>query len=176
MKLLSTFLILYLTTQITFGQEFSKNFDSASGFISFTNAFKTNDSGYVVFGERSMINNKWDEIFVKLNSFGDTVFTTIISTNENRFQPPSIVQSLTDSSFYLINSVIASNSRDSIAFLVKLNSLGEIIWQKQYAIQNSTVRFTNIKLVTPDSIFITGLLNFVLHIVFAKLFHPVNLI
>ena len=156
MKLLSTFLILYLTTQITFGQEFSKNFDSASGFISFTNAFKTNDSGYVVFGERSMINNKWDEIFVKLNSFGDTVFTTIISTNENRFQPPSIVQSLTDSSFYLINSVIASNSRDSIAFLVKLNSLGEIIWQKQYAIQNSTVRFTNIKLVTPDSIFITG--------------------
>jgi len=155
MKLLIVLSIFFISSKITCGQEFSKEFNNATGFVLFTKAFKTNDSGYVVFGKRNIINNKWDEILVKLNSVGDTVFTTILSANES-IANPSIVQSISDSSFFVVGGIQNAISFDSIAFLAKINSMGEIIWQKQYSIQDSAISFTNLKLIAPDSLFIIG--------------------
>ncbi|MBK6990244.1 MAG: hypothetical protein IPH33_19475 [Bacteroidetes bacterium] len=41
---------------------------------------------------------------MKLNSVGDTVFTTILSANES-IANPSIVQSISDSSFFVVGGI-----------------------------------------------------------------------
>ncbi|MBK6398603.1 MAG: hypothetical protein IPF75_10150 [Bacteroidetes bacterium] len=66
----------------------------------------------------------------------------------------SVEQSDVDSSFFILAN------KDSASCIINIDKVGEILWQKNYQLQNSLLNFRKMKLVGNDSIFILGRIGY----------------
>ncbi|MBP9791127.1 MAG: T9SS type A sorting domain-containing protein [Bacteroidia bacterium] len=129
-------------------QIFSKEFGSASDTIDAKEILIAKDSGIAIFANSR--SNSFDEIvFIKMNELGDTLFTKRYSSNKDLIIG-NVEQSDVDSSFFVLAK------KDSASCIINIDKVGNIIWQKNYQLQDSLLFFRKMKLVDNDSIFILG--------------------
>lgn len=154
MKNIFYIVFIFLITKGTSAQYFSKEFGDSFHRISFTQGYKTSDSGYAIFGTLTDTVKSMG-LFVKCDRNGDTMFTSLFSAGSN-IVDLSVEQSLADGSFYMLGNILNSSDHDSIAFLAKIDSAGELVWQNYYSVQDTSVRFKQVTLVGSDSLFLSG--------------------
>ncbi|MBK6987524.1 MAG: hypothetical protein IPH33_04340 [Bacteroidetes bacterium] len=79
-----------------------------------------------------------------MNELGDTLFTKRYSSNKDLIIG-NVEQSDVDSTFFVLAK------KDSASCIINIDKVGNIIWQKNYQLQDSVV-FRKMKLVDNDSI------------------------
>jgi len=94
----------------------------------FNKALQTTDSGYICVGQ-NRIGSNVKMYFLKLNSFGDTIWSRHFDLNVNSVYRCKWVQNTSDNGFIMCGSGAGINSD---AYLIKVDSLGNIIWYKTF--------------------------------------------
>lgn len=133
-------------------QIFSKEFGNVFDTIDVKKIVIAIDSGIAVFAN-SRTNSFEEIVFIKMNEHGDTLFSKRYSANKDLIIG-SVEQSDVDSSFFILAN------KDSASCIINIDKVGEILWQKNYQLQNSLLNFRKMKLVGNDSIFILGRIGY----------------
>ncbi len=100
---------------------------------------QTSDSGYAAAGSPGATNNDDDLKLVKLNKFGDTLWTRTYGSptigNQESCWAKSLVQA-NDSGFFIAGYTEGFNSTDFNFYLVRTNSIGDTLWTRTLSYPN----------------------------------------
>lgn len=98
-----------------------------------SNLIKTLDGGYAIYGQVcNQTVTDCDNFLIKLDSIGNFLFSKKYSFNSTSFEQPRGIIELEDSNIYLFGNT--QNTPIEEAYLIKVNYLGEILWQKRYGL------------------------------------------
>jgi hypothetical protein len=124
--LTSCLLPIVSTAQITFERTYGSSASDVGNC-----AQQTSDGGYIVVGEKYApgINNP-DIYLIKTDSIGDTLWTKTYGGSENDYC--SWVQQTTDHGYIIVGETYSFGIGSSDIFLIKTDSLGEILWTKTF--------------------------------------------
>lgn len=129
MKLLFS-IIFILSTEIGLGQTFFQKTYSGADYEEATEIVKTQDGGSIISGiSKSYSSGQNDMYVLKLDSFGDKVWDRIIGGNDVE-NANSILETL-DGGYVIIGSA-RSYSGNNDVYVVKLNSIGILQWEKTF--------------------------------------------
>jgi hypothetical protein len=129
--------IIYILLLVVSGSLFSqptiwqRDYPNPVGFRSYSQEIcKTNDDNLVIAGY--IYPDYYSKIFIiKINQYGDTIWTRIIGNDDNSYQEAHTVTATKD------GGCVFTGYCDS-AYAIKLNNEGNIVWQKFYGEQNIT--------------------------------------
>jgi hypothetical protein len=115
----------------------------------------TSDDGYLICGWifPDEQNNQSDILLIKINSFGDTLWTRIIG--EDDYDIGLCVRETSDG--YIISGQTKPVGQHYDALLIKTDLSGNVVWNKKYGGELSDVGFT--VEVTDGGFFVTGVSN-----------------
>jgi type IX secretion system substrate protein len=90
---------------------------------------QTSDGGYILFGETySFHPTFWYSLIVKINSFGDTTWMSVIGEGRHYFARSGI--EIAGNNYIFTGRTKASGASQEDLFLVRLNSDGDTVWTK----------------------------------------------
>ncbi len=112
---------------------------------------KTVDSNLVIIGSES-----GDISFFKINVNGDTLFTNSIDKQDGLLA--SSVVETSNGNFAIIGTAYINNVESNI-YLVLVDTLGNLIWDKKYGLANIKTKGINIENSTGGGFIISGLRN-----------------
>jgi hypothetical protein len=91
---------------------------------------QTSDDGYLLFGETNSFHHTyWFAWVIKTNSFGDTVWTSVIGEGRHYFARSGI--ELSGGECIFTGRTKASGSAEEDLWLVKLDAIGDTVWTKR---------------------------------------------
>lgn len=90
---------------------------------------QTTDEGYIVAGWTNSFGNGWQAYLIKTDSFGDTLWTRTYGGTGDDYAYS--VQQTTDEG-YIIAGYTNSFGNDEQVYLIKIDSLGDTLWTKNY--------------------------------------------
>lgn len=110
--------------QITFQKTYGTTGVEEGRFIE-----KTSDGGYIIAGGTTFFDStSYDSFIIKVNSWGDTLWTKIIGTN-NQSEWITSIKSTSDGGIICLISL--DSNWPAYAFLVKLDAFGNILWSEK---------------------------------------------
>ena len=129
------FFLLLLGKSLVYSQPYTlwmKKYGDDS-FQIFESLWQTSDGNIVAVGktERPFGFNNWDVWVVKTDAWGDTLWTKKIGNVWDRFDSGTAIQETADSGFVIVGH-IAFPWGDIDAWLIKLDSEGNILWDRTY--------------------------------------------
>src|SRR5205085_3578427 len=104
--------------------------------------------GYIVLGN---IDNPSFSILIRLNSFGDTLWTKGYQSLTGK-----VVQQTSDGGFIIAGAISLPSSQLDDAYLLKTDSMGEVLWKKTYGYYNKDEMAESLVLTTDSGIIFTG--------------------
>ncbi len=115
---------------------------------------ETSDSGYAAIGNsKSLSSGLSDILLIRTNIFGDTIFTRSYGTTEDE-AGLSLIQ-LPDNGFIISGRQVLSTGPVSDGLLLRTDSLGNLLWTKQYG-GALWEEFVSVKLITDTNYIVTG--------------------
>jgi hypothetical protein len=149
----SVFLLNKANAQIVF----NRNYDIDSVLNGSISVIQTFDGGYLTAGTNSDISTGASKSFaLKTNSLGDTLWCKVwdfsfIGGDQIR----SLLQ-LSDSNYIAMGNNYDSIKMNPVVFLMKLNSMGDTLWKKQYSIGTGIDLGYMVKQTTDGGFIIAG--------------------
>jgi hypothetical protein len=124
-----TFSSLLLYTQNTFEKRFTINSHSTSNSV-----LQLSDESYVLVGSdrKSTTNNDRDVLLLKLDQLGNISWSKHFGSEYHEFGRD--VQQTIDNGFIIVGSSANNSSDDSDVYLIKTDSIGNLIWEHLYDI------------------------------------------
>lgn len=157
-KLYLSFLLIfftsYLNAQITF-QKLFRQTDSASSLQTF-DAKQTFDGGYVMSGIASegANNNLYHPYIIKTNCHGVVQWKHFFGTTQSTGNTYGKVIQTLDSGYVMINNLGVYNNYNG--FIVKLDKMGNILWQKLLNLSNGNDNVNDIIELANGNLALTG--------------------
>ena len=125
--------------------EWSKTYGSGEAYERGEEIKHTSDGGYIIIGDISS-STYWYKWLLKTNSFGDTVWTKLLSPNAN-----SVVQT-TDDGFLIAGNTDEGNNIQ----LLKTNEIGDTLWTKEIGDTSSSTSADIVRMTNDDNYIIAG--------------------
>lgn len=94
----------------------------------------TSDSGYIICGSTTSFQGWMHDIYIiKTNLKGDTIWTRVFNDSSNGDESASSIKQTDDGGFIVggWGSPVSTGGSDAV-FLIKLSSVGDIIWNKSF--------------------------------------------
>lgn len=128
---------IFVYSQVTFEKKFTINSYSSSSSI-----LQLEDEGYVLVGNERIHENdiQQDILLVKLNKNGDVSWSTHFGSQDNEYG--NDVKQTYDMGFIIIGSTTNNSSDPSDVYLIKTDSLGNLIWDYSYDISDYDVGYS----------------------------------
>jgi hypothetical protein len=97
---------------------------------------KTSDNGYIIAGATDTLDSHWDPYIMKLNPCGESEWCKIFHTDDS-YDYGNAILSLEDGSYIYLMGRILDPDRGPVPWLMHLDPLGNMIWEKAYLTDDS---------------------------------------